>query len=69
MEREQPLGLFLEDIYGEWGDHGEPAEAGEMVAVPQNCGEDVISHEPAGCAVQAANQAMAMGNQPLRSRW
>ena len=31
---EQPLRLFLEDIYGEWGDHGEPAEAGEMVAVP-----------------------------------
>ena len=58
---DKPLGLFLEDIYGEGGDHGEPAEAGEITifknkeyAVPQNCGDDVICHEPAGCAVQAA---------------
>ena len=27
---EQPLGLFLEDIYSEGGDHAEPAEAGEI---------------------------------------
>ena len=59
---DKPLGLFLEDIYGEGGDLVEPAGAGEIKifkdskeGVERACADDIICHEPASSTVRASS--------------
>ena len=59
---DRPLGLFLEDIYGEGGDLEEPTEALPLKifkdteeAVEHACADDIVCHEPASSTVQASS--------------